>query len=707
MEFTTKSLTEKTSFKKQADATILLEGIISKKGRIFKTWRERHLVLYSNGDLCYYTSSKKKTRKGYVQITPNVDIKKAKRKGKFYFIVLGEERNLFVKTSDKDIREKWYVAISNLINSLKEKTFSISGKSFAESIDTYYKPPEKHMTWDDSILGTGTFGIVWKARNRETNEVYAIKSIAIMDRKRNKKKLKKEIDLLKIFNHPNIVRFYDVVETVHNLYIVQELCLGGELFDAISKSHSGKFNERDAASVMRDALLAIQYCHDRNIVHRDLKPENFLLATPLLPNRNPETDKFPTIKLADFGLGAGISATRSSFNQLSGVVGTVFYIAPEIFTGTYGLECDMWSLGVIFHILLSGNFPFDGNNVKEVARKICKVNLEFASDVWPSVSNDAKSLISNLLNRDKVERWTAQEALESRWIQMHTNYDEVAARRNDKSNINNNNKKVEEVIDTFINKRILNLTKRSKLEKELKNFIADSLTSELQAKLLKVCSHFDDNKEKSGYIKDNEFGFLVRDFYEENIEIINSEQQLNNQDSFCLRKKSEIEIIMKKWDRLCCASDKVSSVSHRFIAYGEFINDCTQIRLWNTQKLIDTVVEQRDFETNKNMKLFNNYTIEENEEGNDQLKKDNDLSLKAQPTEEGKGKARLQRQSSTPIDINVKAMEEVLTNMDGPKDSYIRRTLLKRISQNAKKKDGAVVDVEELINGEIYCQDEY
>ena len=81
----------------------------------------------------------------------------------------------------------------------------------------------------------------------------------------------------------------------------------------------------------------------------------------------------------------------------------------------------MWSLGVIFHILLSGNFPFDGNNVKEVARKICKVNLEFASDVWPSVSNDAKSLISNLLNRDKVERWTAQEALESRWIQMHTN----------------------------------------------------------------------------------------------------------------------------------------------------------------------------------------------------------------------------------------------------------------------------------------------
>ena len=164
---------------------------------------------------------------------------------------------------------------------------------------------------------------------------------------------------------------------------------------------------------------------------------------------------------------------------------------------------------------------------------------------------------------------------------------------------------------------------------------------------------------------------------------------------------------MKKWDRLCCASDKVSSVSHRFIAHGEFINDCTQIRLWNTQKLIDTVVEQRDFETNKNMKLFNNYTIEENEEGNDQLKKGNDLSLKAQPTEEGKGKARLQRQSSTPIDINVKAMEEVLTNMDGPKDSYIRRTLLKRISQNAKKKDGAVVDVEELINGEIYCQDEY
>ena len=82
------------------------------------------------------------------------------------------------------------------------------------------------MTWNDAVIGSGTYGVVWRARSRQTNQVYAIKSIAIVDRKRNKKKLKKEIDLLRLFNHPNIVKFYDVVETVHNLYLIQELCYG-------------------------------------------------------------------------------------------------------------------------------------------------------------------------------------------------------------------------------------------------------------------------------------------------------------------------------------------------------------------------------------------------------------------------------------------------------------------------------------------------
>jgi serine/threonine protein kinase len=579
------SAPETSSFKNQSKSTILLEGIVLKKGRFFKTWRERHLVLYSNGDLCYYKSSQKENRKGYLKITYNANIKKAKRNGKFYFIVLGEERNLFVKASDKDNREKWYIVISNLINSLKEETLSITGKSFAKSIDIYYKPPEESMTWKDAILGSGTYGVVWKARSRETNDMYAIKSITIICRNRNKKKLRKEIDLLRIFNHPNIVRLYDVVETVHNLYIIQELCHGGELFDAISNSGTGKFNEKDAASVMRDAILAIQYCHDRNICHRDLKPENFLLATPLLPQRDPRTDPFPTIKLADFGLGAGISATRSSHNQLSGLVGTIFYIAPEIFSGTYGLECDMWSLGVILYILLNGNFPFDGSNVKEVANKIRTVNLEFTSGDWSFVSNEAKSLVSNLLTRNKVERLTAQEALESRWIQMHANHKMSSVHGSNNSSLKESNGnrneshsryggESEELTETYVNKRIANLTKRSKMEKILKNFLADSLTIELQEKFLQKCIDFDEDKGSSGYIKDKAFGFLVRDFYEENIESINSGQKFGNNDSFCIRKRSEMLKIFNRWDRLCCGQDKQSSVSHRFIDYFQFLNDC-------------------------------------------------------------------------------------------------------------------------------------
>eukprot|EP00944_MAST-04C_sp_MAST-4C-sp1_P006862 g6862.t1 len=195
------------SFKKQSESVVLMEGKVSKKGRVFKTWRDRHLVLYSNGDLCYYKSENKSVRKGYLKLSHHADVQKAKRSGKFYFIVFGEERNLFVKTSSKEDREKWYSVIRQLIVKFKEKTLSISGQTFAKNIDLYYKPCESNMTWNDAVIGSGTYGVVWRARSRQTNQLYAIKSIAIVDRKRNKKKLKKEIDLLRLFNHPNIVKF--------------------------------------------------------------------------------------------------------------------------------------------------------------------------------------------------------------------------------------------------------------------------------------------------------------------------------------------------------------------------------------------------------------------------------------------------------------------------------------------------------------------
>ena len=234
---------------------------------------------------------------------------------------------------------------------------------------------------------------------------------------------------------------------------------------------------------------------------------------------------------------------------------------------------------------MNGNFPFDGSNVKEVANKIRTVNLEFTSGDWSFVSNEAKSLVSNLLTRNKVERLTAQEALESRWIQLHANHkvSSTHAINNSslKENVSNRNEtyshddgETEELTETYVNKRIANLTKRSKMEKILKNFLADSLTIELQEKFLQKCIDFDEDKGSSGYIKDKEFGFLARDFYEENIESINSGQKFGNNDSFCIRKRSEMLKIFNKWDRLCCGQDKQSSVSHRFIDYFQFLNDC-------------------------------------------------------------------------------------------------------------------------------------
>ena len=218
----------------------------------------------------------------------------------------------------------------------------------------------------------------------------------------------------------------------------------------------------------------------------------------------------------DFGLSAGISATRSSANQLSGLVGTIFFMAPEIFTGSYGLECDMWSLGVILFVLLNGKYPFDGNNAKEVVQNIRLNDLCFESEEWSSVSSDAKELVSNLLMRDKHERFTAQEALECYWIQQYANNGKGTTENSStggvKSIVKTELEEIEEhhKVDNSVNKRIYNLAKRTKIEKLLKNFLADLLTIELQAKLYKKFVSFDQKNENNGQIKDSQLGKIVR-----------------------------------------------------------------------------------------------------------------------------------------------------------------------------------------------------
>lgn len=256
-------------------------------------------------------------------------------------------------------------------------------------------------------IGHGHYGVVRKCMDRKTKEWYAIKSIR--KSKVNKiEVLKREIDILKEVNHPNIIKLIEVHEDLKYLHLITELCTGGELFDRIiakTQSPEGHFSEKDAANLIRDILDAIAYCHDeKQIVHRDLKPENFLFAS--------SADDAP-VKIIDFGL------SRHEVNpgsMMKTKVGTPYYVAPEVLKRKYTKSCDIWSIGVITYILLCGYPPFYGDSDTQIFDSVRAGRFDFPSPEWDTMSDAAKDFISCLLKKDPEERLSASEAMRHKWI---------------------------------------------------------------------------------------------------------------------------------------------------------------------------------------------------------------------------------------------------------------------------------------------------
>jgi serine/threonine protein kinase len=183
-----------------------------------------------------------------------------------------------------------------------------------------------------------------------------------------------------------------------------ELMSGGDLFDRIGKKKS--YSEADARDLVAKMLKAVAFCHKRNIAHCDMKPKNLLLMSD-------DNDSF--IKLADFGFAARVHYPKSLTKQC----GTPFFVAPEILTRRpYDQKSDMWSVGCIVFLLLSGNLPFMGRSQKELFRKIVAGKYEFKEDDWTDVSNDAKEMVKKLLVLNPDERMTAESALRHPWLKM-------------------------------------------------------------------------------------------------------------------------------------------------------------------------------------------------------------------------------------------------------------------------------------------------
>uniref|UniRef100_A0A914UYD5 non-specific serine/threonine protein kinase n=1 Tax=Plectus sambesii TaxID=2011161 RepID=A0A914UYD5_9BILA len=251
----------------------------------------------------------------------------------------------------------------------------------------------------ERTIGKGNYAVVKLGRHRVTKTEVAIK---IIDKTRldkdNLAKMYREIRVLKMLNHPHIVRLYQVMETKNMLYLVTEYASNGEIFDFIAKHH--RLSEPEARIKFWQIISAIEYCHNLNIVHRDLKAENLLLDANL------------QIKIADFGF----SNFYNKDETLNTFCGSPPYAAPEVFEGKRytGPEIDVWSLGVVLYVLVCGTLPFEGQNLQLLRDRVLAGRFRIPY----FMSSDCEQLIRRMLTLDPMKRYTVQQIKNHRWMQV-------------------------------------------------------------------------------------------------------------------------------------------------------------------------------------------------------------------------------------------------------------------------------------------------
>ncbi|KAJ9553881.1 hypothetical protein OSB04_017926 [Centaurea solstitialis] len=272
---------------------------------------------------------------------------------------------------------------------------SILGKEYVDLRQIYHIGKE---------LGRGQFGVTYRCTEKATGLNLACKSIS-----KNKLVTKKDMDdvrreimmLQHLTGQPNIVEFRGAYEDESSVHLVMELCCGGELFDRITKK--GSYSEKEAAKIARQIVNVVHVCHFMGVMHRDLKPENFLMVSQ---------DEDSPLKATDFGLSVFIEEGKI----YKEIVGSAYYVAPEVLRRRYGKEIDVWSAGIILYILLSGVPPFWAENEKGIFEEILNGHLDLQSPPWPSISAGAKDLISRMLTKNPKNRITADKALEHPWL---------------------------------------------------------------------------------------------------------------------------------------------------------------------------------------------------------------------------------------------------------------------------------------------------
>jgi len=258
------------------------------------------------------------------------------------------------------------------------------------------------------MLGKGAFATVYSARLKsEPSKIYAAKVIAKEHvSKKELRDSRDEIEIMRTLNHANVVSLREVFDSKKRLVLVMEYCSGGHLLQRIIKMKF--YTEGDASRVIRQITSAVQHMHQLGVVHRDLKPENILYATP---------DANSAIKITDFGLSKYLP--QGVKQSMTAACGTPSYVAPEVVMRKpegYNNKCDLWSVGVIMYVLLSGYPPFFGKKLGTLLARIKSAKYDFGPKPFANVSDDAKQIIRELLVVDPEKRLSATELLRKRWV---------------------------------------------------------------------------------------------------------------------------------------------------------------------------------------------------------------------------------------------------------------------------------------------------
>ena len=284
----------------------------------------------------------------------------------------------------------------------------------------------------------------------------------------NKLLIENEIDILKKLSHPNIVRIYEFYESLNNFYLINEYCDEGELYNYINKS---TLNEQQLAVIFYQVFSGLSYLHENNILHRDLKPENILISKKEVDLSSEEV--YFWIQIIDFGTAKIFEENKTE----KSIVGSAYYIAPEVLKKDYNEKCDTWSVGVILFMFLTGRPPFDGRNNEEIIKSIKTKKLDEQNPKLLQRSPEVRDLVIGLLEKDMNKRLSAKEALNHPWFKKF------------------NGRKLfenfkEEDIQLYID-NLLNYTFHSKIQQLVIAFLVHNLpTTDSKRNILKLYRYF-------------------------------------------------------------------------------------------------------------------------------------------------------------------------------------------------------------------------